>query len=102
MQTAWGHFSALPQQDSQTHESLSSVSNRTYLLKGNGNSIYSHPVTYPVLGKQIKAYWLGNSLTVQQLGLCASTARDMDPILGGETKIPHAEGHSQKKRKKLI
>ena len=36
---------------------------------------------------------------VQQLGLCASTARDMGLILGGETKIPHAEGHSEKKKK---
>ena len=40
---------------------------------------------------------LGNSLTVQWLGHCASTAGGMGSILGQGTKIPHAVGPGQKK-----
>ena len=39
----------------------------------------------------------GTSLGVQWLGLPASTAGGVGPIPGGETKIPHALWHGQKK-----
>ena len=42
----------------------------------------------------------GNSLVVQSLGLCASTAGDLGSIPGWETRIPQASQHSQRKKKK--
>ena len=44
----------------------------------------------------------GNSLVVQSLGLCASTAGDLGSIPGWETRIPQASQHSQRKKKKKI
>lgn len=41
------------------------------------------------------------SLVVQQLGLCASNARDSDLIPGGVTKIPHAVRRGQKEKKNV-
>ena len=38
---------------------------------------------------------------VQWLRLCASTARRVRSILGGGTKIPHAMGYGQKKKKNI-
>ena len=37
---------------------------------------------------------------MQWLRLCPSIAGDMSSIPGVGTKIPHAKGHSQKKKKK--
>ena len=44
----------------------------------------------------------GNSLVVQSLGLCASTAGGLGSIPGWETRIPQASQHSQRKKKKKI
>ena len=44
--------------------------------------------------------WMGNSLAVQWLGLCASTEGGTGSIPGWGTKIPHAAWRSQKKKKK--
>ena len=41
------------------------------------------------------------SLVVQQLGLCASDARDSDLIPGWVTKIPHAVRRGQKEKKNV-
>ena len=45
--------------------------------------------------------FLGSSLAIQWLGLCASTARGLGSIPGWGTKIPKAVRHSQKKKKKI-
>ena len=42
----------------------------------------------------------GNSLVVQWLGLCASTAGGMGSIPDRRTEIPQAAQHGQKKKKK--
>ena len=49
-----------------------------------------------------KKLFLGNSLAVQWLGLCASTAGDTGSIPGRGTKILHAEQHAKKKMKKKV
>ena len=42
---------------------------------------------------------MGNSLTVQQLGLCAFTAEGLGSYPGQGTKIPQAAWHSQEMKK---
>jgi len=44
---------------------------------------------------------VGNSLAVQWLGLCTSTAGDTDLIPVQGTKIPHATRHGKKRNKKV-
>ena len=43
-------------------------------------------------------YFLGTSLAVQWLGICASNAGGASSIPGGGTKIPHATWCGQKER----
>ena len=43
---------------------------------------------------------LGNSLVVQQLGLCASTSGDPGLIPGQETKIPQVSWYGQTNKQK--
>ena len=43
-----------------------------------------------------KVEWIGTSLAVQWLRLCASNARGTGSIPGWGTKIPHAAWHGQK------
>ena len=45
---------------------------------------------------------LGNSLVVQWLGLCASTARGMGSTSGWETNILHAVGMAKKAHLQFI
>ena len=45
----------------------------------------------------VKWIFSGNSLTVQWLRHCASTAGGIGSIPGQWTKIPHAVGHGQKR-----
>ena len=45
--------------------------------------------------------FIGISLVVQWLGLCASTAGGMGSIPGGGTKIPHAPWYGQKQKEKI-
>ena len=52
------------------------------------------------LNASIKRHRVENSLAVQWLGLCASTAVGMGSLPGQGTKIPQATWHSQKKKKK--
>ena len=52
----------------------------------------------PLITPGFKRHHKGNSLAVQWLGLCASTAGGMGSIPGQGTKIPQAEQGSQKKR----
>ena len=49
----------------------------------------------------IKINMCRNSLAVQWLELCASSAGGAGSIPGGVTKIPHAVQYSQKKKKKV-
>ena len=49
--------------------------------------------------KMVKMSYLGNSLVVQWLGLCVSTAEGVASIPGGGTKIPQAAQRSQKRKK---
>ena len=49
-----------------------------------------------------KNYFLGTSLVVQWLGLCASTAGDMGSIPGRGTKIPQAMWHGQDVKNKKM
>ena len=43
-------------------------------------------------------FLVGNSLVVQWLGLCASTAGDMGSIPGQATNVPHAAQCGQKRK----
>ena len=43
----------------------------------------------------------GNSLAVQWLRLCTFTAEDLSSVSGCGTRIPQAEWHSQKKKKRI-
>ena len=45
-----------------------------------------------IFWRAFKKKFLGNSLAVQWLGLCASTAGGKGSIPSGGTKIPHATG----------
>ena len=51
-------------------------------------------------GITIKIANIGNSLAVQWLGLGTFTAEGTDSIPAGGTKIPQAEWHRQKLKKK--
>ena len=50
--------------------------------------------------KGLKLLWMGNSLAVQWLGLCAFTAEGTGSIPGWGTKMPQAAQCGQKKKKK--
>ena len=60
---------------------------------GNGGNLGEH------LENWLRKVCGGNSLAVQWLGLCTSTAEGMDLIPGRGTKILHATWYGQKKRK---
>ena len=45
---------------------------------------------------------MGTSLVAQWLRLCTSTEGGAGSIPGGETKIPHAMWHGQKKKKQVV
>ena len=49
---------------------------------------------------RVKDDFLGNSLAVQWLGLCAFTAKDLGLLPGWGTKIPQAEWWCSQKKKK--
>ena len=51
-------------------------------------------------GYTIKKSLEGNSLVVQWIRLCASTAEDWGWIPGWGTRIPHAAWHGREKKKK--
>ena len=52
--------------------------------------------------EHVRKLYLGTSLVVQGLRLCASTARGMGSSPGWGTKILHAAWSSQKKKKKTF
>ena len=68
-------------------------------LNGFGCSVH-FPLSFSVhTSCQFKTLQCGNSLVVQGLGLCASTAGGMGLILGGASKILHAAWCGQRKKK---
>ena len=54
----------------------------------------------PLSSAILNEWFLGTSLAVQWLRLCASNARDAGSTPGQGTKIPYARWCSQKKKKK--
>ena len=60
------------------------------------HSSYMLAIEGPVLKKK----WIGTSLVVQWLSLCASTLGGAGLIPGWGTRFPHTNQHSQKKKKK--
>ena len=52
--------------------------------------------------KKKKKNLTGNSLAVQWLGLCTSTAGSPGSIPSQRTKVPQDTGHSKKKRRKKL
>ena len=69
-------------------------------LRRKINSTWRH--LFGSFRKLVRINSLGNSLVVQWLALCASTAGGMGLIPGQGTKIPHARGAARKKKKNKL